>query len=79
MLLAGGFVAAAGGVGLGDKLAAFFRNSIGDRFGERPLLLVPDALVATNSFSGDGDEPPPVAELRLDVERPTVVSKCRNL
>lgn len=63
-----------GGFGLGDKLAAFFRNSIGERFGER-LVLVPVALVATNSFSGEGDEPAPVAELRLELDRPTVVSK----
>lgn len=34
------------------------------------------------SFSGDGDEPPPVtdvAELRRDGVKRTVVSKCRNL
>lgn len=67
-----------GGVGL----TPFFRNNMGERFGDLPLPggLGPAEEVLADSFSGDGEEPVvPVAELRLEVARPTVVSKCRNL
>lgn len=67
-----------GGVGL----TPFFRNKMGERLGDLPAPggLGPAEEVLADSFSGDGDEPAvPVAELRLEVARPTVVSKCRNL
>lgn len=63
-------------VGVGVGLTPFFRNRIGERFGDLPF---PELLVAAISLSGDGEDPAPVAELRLEVERPTVVSKWRNL
>lgn len=65
------------GVGEGAGLTPFFRASIGERLGDRPFPGV--ALHAASSFSGDGDEPAPVAELRLELGSPTVVSKWRNL
>lgn len=52
-----------------------FRIKIGDRFGD--LLLVEPLLFC--SLSGEGDEPPPLPELRLEADRRTFVSKCRNL
>lgn len=45
------------------------RTGSGERFGDRNVAIEPF------SFSGDGDEPPPVAELRRDGVRRTVVSK----
>lgn len=68
---------AGGGVGLTDKLTPFFRKRIGDRFGDRPLPEAEDAdaLMAASSFSGDGEDPVPVAELRRELASPTVVSK----
>lgn len=50
------------------------RWSTGERFGERKIIF--ELLF---SFSGDGDEPPPVAEFRRDGVRRMVVSKCLNL
>lgn len=44
------------------------RPNIGERFGDRFALL-------PFSFSGDGDDPPPEAELRREPVRRTVVSK----
>lgn len=60
-------------------LSPFFRNRIGDRFGDRPFAGVVAAPGIPISFSGDGEEPAPVAELRLELAKPTVVSKWRNL
>lgn len=45
-----------------------FLPNTGDRFGEYPF-----------SFSGDGVDPPPVAEFRRDADKRTVVSRWRNL
>lgn len=67
-----------GGVGL----TPFFRNMIGDRLGDFPFPVVgvtAPLLPTADSFSGDGEEPAPVAEFRLELARPTVVSKCLNL
>ena len=73
-------LAVAGGVGLVVAAAAlFFRNRIGDRLGDFPLLLAGDpvkgAIAPEESFSGEGDDPAPVAEFRLEFVMPTVVSK----
>lgn len=46
------------------------RCNIGDRFGERLAI-----IETPFSFSGDGDEPPPVAEFLRDGVKRTVVSK----
>lgn len=50
------------------------RCNTGDRFGERQ-----NVIELQFSFSGDGDEPPPVAEFRRDGVNRIVASKCRNL
>lgn len=54
--------------GFGDT--PLLRCIIGERFGDRLFAIEP-----TFSFSGDGDEPPPVAEFRRDGVKRTVVSK----
>lgn len=46
------------------------RCSTGERFGDRLA-----AIVSPFSFSGDGDEMPPVAEFLRDGVKRTVVSK----
>lgn len=50
------------------------RWSTGDRFGER-LIIIEQPF----SFSGDGDDPPPVAEFLRDGVKRIVASKCLNL
>lgn len=50
------------------------RCSTGERFGDREIII--ELLF---SFSGDGDEPPPVAEFLRDGVRRMVASKCLNL
>lgn len=50
------------------------RCKTGDRFGERLII-----IELQFSFSGDGDEPPPVAEFRRDGVKRIVASKCLNL
>lgn len=62
------------GVGLAVD---FFLNSIGDRLGDRPFPVARAVKLdeLAHSFSGDGDEPVPVAEFLLEVANPTVVSK----
>lgn len=50
------------------------RCSTGERFGEREIII--ELLF---SFSGDGDEPPPVAEFLRDGVKRMVASKCLNL
>lgn len=58
--------------GLGD--VPRLRCSTGERFGERFIK-----IELPFSFSGDGDEPPPVAEFLRDGVRRIVASKCLNL
>lgn len=50
------------------------RCSTGERFGDREIII--ELLF---SFSGDGDEPPPVAEFLRDGVRRMVASKCLKL
>lgn len=59
-------------LGFGD--VPRLRCKTGERFGERLII-----IELPFSFSGDGDEPPPVAEFRRDGVRRIVASKCRNL
>lgn len=58
--------------GLGD--VPRLRWSTGERFGERQSV-----IELQFSFSGDGDDPPPVAEFLRDGVKRIVASKCRNL
>lgn len=53
--------------------ASLLRIKTGDRLGDRAVVMHPFSL------SGDGDEPPPVAEFRRDGVKRTVASKWRNL
>lgn len=77
--LAGVLLAFLGGTGLVDKLTPF-RSNTGERLGDRPLPAgAALAAAAASSFSGEVEEPVPVAELRLEFVKPTVVSKWRNL
>lgn len=50
------------------------RCNTGERLGERQSV-----IELPFSFSGDGDEPPPVAEFLRDGVRRMVASKCLNL
>lgn len=50
------------------------RCSTGERFGERQTV-----IELQFSFSGDGEDPPPVAEFRLDGVKRIVASRWRNL
>lgn len=67
-------------------LVPFAGNDVGG-FGEVPLFLVKTgerfadrlSLKFPTSFSGDGEDPPPVAEFRREADSRTVVSRCRNL
>lgn len=76
--LAGVLLAFLGGTGLVDKLTPF-RSNTGERLGDRPLPAGAALAAAASSFSGEVEEPVPVAELRLEFVKPTVVSKWRNL
>lgn len=50
------------------------RCSTGERFGDREIII--ELLF---SFSGDGDDPPPVAEFLRDGVKRMVASRCLNL
>lgn len=58
--------------GFGDEPRLRWRT--GERFGERLII-----IELPFSFSGDGDDPPPVAEFLRDGVNRIVASKCLNL